>query len=162
MTVLEGRGRPLLLVPFTTDHYGNCDFVGALQLIEIDGAQLRTRGAVEQRGFIQRTLLVGGSLLSISDAQLLAVNLDDRDFPVIEAQLSLAIDTPSSTDGRYPRTCDVRNDGPMLGFEDDMRMYGCNVGGRGDASPLPVWLLLALPPLLARPPRRHHCDSRMS
>ena len=79
---IGGAIAPLLVVPFgyagNTPSCGDEQFV---QLIDLAGDALVARGLAHQDGVVRRTLVEDGILLGISDLEVRAFDLSDRDFP---------------------------------------------------------------------------------
>ncbi|MCA9667498.1 MAG: beta-propeller domain-containing protein, partial [Myxococcales bacterium] len=114
VTVLEREGElPLLLVPYSNyfqGYYGDGESVGSgvgrlrqglsvappscigehyLKLVDVGSWSLTGRGQIDQRGAIERTLLVGNALLSLSHRELASLDISDRDNIKRNARLDL-------------------------------------------------------------------------
>jgi hypothetical protein len=85
VTIVEPPGKqPMVILPFATYEYDSrgyntCERVNRLQLVDVNAASLRVRGMYEQQGFIRRTLMAGEVLMSISDYEILSLDVSDRD-----------------------------------------------------------------------------------
>lgn len=90
VTILEQPGgNPLVLVPHTVVHYASsCDISDHLQLVEVMPDRLETRGVVKQKGTIHRSLLIKSSLYSISEHEVLAVDIKDINNPRIDTAVT--------------------------------------------------------------------------
>jgi len=150
VTILERKGKnPVLVVPHTAvDWSTDCKLVERLQLIELQPTQLVPRGFVEQMGAIRRSMMVAPVLYSISDQEVLAVDIDNLDLPKVSTRVTVgsgAADNPQAA--QY--CSDWRNYNEGYGYGYDMHeggffMWSCNVDpGRGTALP-PLTVVLGL------------------
>jgi hypothetical protein len=95
VTVIEPLGGerdlPLLLVPYSTvEPVGpQCRATSHVQLIEIGRSSLLQQGVITQRGDVLRTFLVDEALLSISQGELVSVDITDRRAPLIQGSVQL-------------------------------------------------------------------------
>jgi hypothetical protein len=94
VTILEQPGQPpLILVPHTLLSYGyrsSCQPGDYVELVEVmDNTSLQARARVSQKGTIRRTLLVGSQLYSISDYEVLSVDIANRVQPVVSASVTV-------------------------------------------------------------------------
>lgn len=80
----------LVLVPYTGENDGT--YASRVQLIDFDPStkSLVARGEVLHRFSARRTLVHQERMLSISDVELLSVDITDRDQPTVTAELTLA------------------------------------------------------------------------
>lgn len=85
VTILEPPGQmPMVVLPYTTygydsAGYSTCSRVNRLQLVDVNDAALRVRGMHQQNGLIRRTMMAGEVLISISDYEVVALDVRDRD-----------------------------------------------------------------------------------
>ncbi len=86
--VLPGAG--LILVPY--EGYGSNGFSSQVQLIDLGSNSLALRGVVSHPMQPERTAVVGGSILALSDEDLISVDATNRDEPVVQTDLNLAWD----------------------------------------------------------------------
>lgn len=152
-TILEPKGaNPLVVVPHTVVSYGSsCDITDRLQLVEVGPASLTVRGSVGQKGTIRRSLMVESSLYSLSDHEVQAIDIKDRNNPRVDTTVTVGQgqwqDPNRSTycsnwdNGYYPMYDDVYEDDGGYPF-----MFRCDLGaGAGAGFPLPpVTVLLGL------------------
>lgn len=157
VSLLERDGElPLIVVPYATRATGSCGSQSYVQVIDVLGSGLRLRGRAGQRGPVRRTFRVEESLLSVSDYEVLSLDLRDRD--ALPLQGTVVVGNQLSA-GAMASSCnalsDDWNDAPpsdttlpewqaRKGASSRMR-YGCEVGGSVDELPrgLP-FLLIAL------------------
>lgn len=139
----------LVLVPHTTvDWSSSCAIQDRLELVDASAKGLQARGTVEQTGTIRRTLLVGAELYSISDYEVLALDIGDRDNPRVDTAVTVGLGSyqhpeQNSYCSQYPPH------GGHVDYEDDSApfLFTCQLG-EGDAPALPptvfvlgaVWL----------------------
>jgi hypothetical protein len=156
--LIETPGSPLLLaIPHSRLSYSStCGLSEQLDLVEVTETGLQRRGSVQQQGTIRRAFLVWYSLYSLSDYELLAVDIADRDAPVVQSRLTLghSVVANQAADD-YCRSWDEQERHYM--YEHDghyNRWHFCAVG-RGAAGPPPLSLVvLGLGYLVARLRRR--------
>ena len=157
VTILEGgSGRnALVVVPFTKVQYGSqsCQVKHYLQLVEVQPAALKVRGAVNQQGTIRRSLMVGGQLFSISDYEVLSVDIANMDNPQVATAVTIGAD-PKASDSKYTQYCGYGMD---MSYDDDFHgpfelMCSMESGTSGRGAPVPpltvliglTWLALRL------------------
>jgi hypothetical protein len=89
VAVLERAGMtPLVVVPFSQGSAGyGCGASQFLQLIDLGPQSLSPRGALEQNGIVRRSLLAGNMVLSISDFEVLALDVNNRDNPAVSGSV---------------------------------------------------------------------------
>ncbi|HVR34686.1 MAG TPA: beta-propeller domain-containing protein, partial [Methylomirabilota bacterium] len=85
-SVLEDAG--LVLVPFQS--YTPSGYVARVQLIDLEDQSLTARGVIHHQFEARRNLLHRDRVLSLSGAELLSVDVTDRDAPEVTGQLPLA------------------------------------------------------------------------
>ncbi len=160
VTILEGSGKqnPVVVVPFTKLNYDReCTVTNVLQLVEVQTAKLKTRGKVKQKGLIRRSLMVGGELYSISDYEVLAVDLSNMDSPRVDTAVTVGTD-PNSGSSQYKGYCGYYGHGDYVdnGFNGPFEFMCTIPAGEGqDGAPLPpLSVLLGLAALLWRMRRR--------
>ncbi|MBW2736428.1 MAG: beta-propeller domain-containing protein [Deltaproteobacteria bacterium] len=132
VTLIEGdEGTALLALPIAhVDGYCGATASSELRLLDITATDIIPRGSIEQQGNIRRSFLVKGTLLSVSDTELVAVDIQDPDYPEVTAR----VDTEAT--GYDATTCmDDDANGMVVPF-------GCEVGGSpAGAWPLGLFLL---------------------
>lgn len=108
VTILEQPGQPpLIVVPHTRLAYGYssggpsagstaakrspaCQVTDSLELVElVENSRLELRARVDQQGTIRRTLLVGTQLYSISDYEILALEIANRASPAVSGNVTV-------------------------------------------------------------------------
>jgi len=165
VTILEQPGKPpLILVPYTRLAYGygyntsssyGCQVKDSLELVElVDNSSLQVRARIEQQGTIRRTLLVGSQLYSISDYEVLSVQIANRASPVVSG--SVTVGSSLIQDATYTSYCEreywMGND-MWEGDYDDT--FICSLpAGRLELGWPPAVLLLGIAWLAARARRR--------
>lgn len=153
VTILDmPGGNPLIVVPMTTlDYAGTCEATDRLLLVEQNLAQstLKQRGSVEQQGTIRRSLIWNGQLLSISDYEVLSVDVTNLDNPRVETQVTIG-NTPTSSDD-YSQYC-----GYGMDMVDDAHAFPffCALGSAEGVPVPPLSVLLGLAILASRLRRR--------
>ena len=141
VTILEPPGgNPVVVVPHTSvASDGTCAVRDHLQLVEVQAARLETRGDQTQQGTIRRTLMVNNHLYSISDYEVLAMDIKDMDNPLVDTAVTIGTSVTHSQD--YTQYC-----GYYYG-EDDYAdggfMMFCSAGG-GSLTPPASMVLLGL------------------
>ena len=142
VTILEPPGKnPVLVIPHTTMAYdGSCSLTDHLQLVEVKSSELRVRGSADQQGTIRRSLLLHGHLYSISDYELLSINIDNLDTPSVRTAVTIgtSVTRPDDPQNQY---C-----GMYMGNDEE---YGgwvmfCSVGQEVGALPPVSMVLLGL------------------
>lgn len=155
VTILDIPGEnPLVVVPYTAVEYGSgCQVVDRLHLVEVTPTSLRPRGSVTQKGTIRRSVWLDSRLYSISDYEILSVDIANLDMPRVDTAVTVGL-TPEHDDvaSRY---CDSYGDGSFYDgndvyYEDDYRLFHCSVGRRQSPVPPLSLSLLALLALLRR------------
>jgi hypothetical protein len=157
VTIVEQAGLPpLIVVPHTRAVYGSgCEIKDQLSLVEVKAKELVVRGSVGQKGTIQRALLVGSQLFSISEYEVLSVDIADRGQPKVSTAVTVGKNvTPSSTS--YTAYCDSGHG--WFGEADDSwgGRFLCSLpasGARGPGWP-PALLVVGLAWLACRTLRR--------
>jgi uncharacterized secreted protein with C-terminal beta-propeller domain len=150
VTILDQPGgNALVLVPHTTVSYGSsCDITDHLQLVEVMPDRLQVRGVVKQRGTIHRSLLVKSALYSISDHEILSVDIKDIDHPRIDTAI-----TTGSGEWQDPnRTSYCSNYNPndytYYGHDDydssGPFMFRCDLGAAAGTSAPPVSVAIGM------------------
>jgi len=91
VTIIDRPGQnPLVVVPHTLVKYASaCEISDVLQLVEVTPTGLEVRGSVAQTGTIRRSLLVKTALYSISDHEILAIDLKDLNTPRIDTSVNV-------------------------------------------------------------------------
>ncbi len=91
VTILQPpNGNPVVVVPHTSVSFdGNCTVRDHMQLVEVHPKTLQVRGAQTQQGSIRRTLMVQSHLYSISDYEVLAMDIKDLDRPMVDTALTI-------------------------------------------------------------------------
>ncbi len=87
----------LILVPYT-DGYGIWRWNGwqtgssstGIQIVDLERNALKLRGVISHEFTPRRSATHKGSVLSLSDRDLLSVDITDRDHPVVKADIELA------------------------------------------------------------------------
>jgi len=140
VTILEPPGgNPVVVVPHTSVSYDdNCSVRDHLQLVEVQPKRLQTRGSMTQQGAIRRTLLVDSHLYSISDYEVLAMDMHDLDHLVVDT--AVTIGTSVTHDQDYNQYCryygDREGDDSYGGF-----MMFCSAGGGLSMPPVSMVML---------------------
>ncbi len=119
VTILEGSGKlnPVVVVPYTKVHYGqSCTVNNYLRLVEVQPTKLKARGEVKQQGTIRRSLTINGELYSISDYEVLAVDIANLDKPLVDTSVTIGTD-PKSGDSKYNNYCNYYGHG--MDYVDD-------------------------------------------
>ena len=83
----------LLLVPYSAwewDGGGCSSYQSGIQMVDFDGQDLTLRGVAPIRGDARRAFVHEGRLFAMSDEQLRAFDIADRDAPAETAELPLA------------------------------------------------------------------------
>ncbi|MFH1129915.1 MAG: beta-propeller domain-containing protein [Pseudomonadota bacterium] len=137
VTIVDNvQGLPLLIVPYAVLDYHNyegCDRKDLVQLVQVDTWRLKVRGAVEQQGTVRRTMLLEKTLLSISDYELLSVNLKDLDNPAKNAQLTIG--NQSALDPSI-QEFSCYGYGLMNDYVEEAQWFpNCNLGPNGPTPP---------------------------
>lgn len=139
----EAGSTPLLVVPYSTTSYDwqaeSCDVTHRVQLVDVDRDTLRGRGSVAHDGAVRRTLVHRGALLAVSERQLQAIDIGDRDRPLVSGQVAVSNverDTSSCSDHSVWLHDDV--------YEED-NLFVCGVDPSTPASAAwPLGLILLL------------------
>ncbi len=99
VTILERMGDsavPAIIVPYaevtrsSKDRRTTCGVRNHLQIIDLERDRLPTRGVVDLKGTARRSFLVGDLLYGLSDYEVKAIDVSDRDAPVELAQLTVS------------------------------------------------------------------------
>ena len=91
VTILKRNGKnPVVVVPYTsvTDD-GSCTVKDYLRLVEVLPTSLKVRGRVTQSGTIRRSLMVNDHLYSISDYEVLALDIRQLDNPMVDTAVTV-------------------------------------------------------------------------
>jgi MYXO-CTERM domain-containing protein len=137
VTVLEPRDGgqlPLIVLPYSSYNRDYCDMEASFSLIEIADDALVQRGGLRlQRGTeVLRTLQLGNSLATISDMELLSIDIDDLDDPRVQSRVTVGDPEQTEQSACY------------AGDDLDASSYPCSCNiGSGDSRP-PFALLLLL------------------
>lgn len=156
VTIVEMPGAlPLVVVPHTRVRYSSgCEVSDQLDLVEVAGDRLQIRGLVVQQGTIRRTFPISEYLYSISDYEVLAVDITNRDHPAVRSTVTLG--NQLSSDGYHNEYCQYmegynNNQQPWRdGFYHESPHFLCSLGeGRVGFPPTMVligifWLLFRL------------------
>ena len=78
----------LILVPFSA--WGTNAMVQAVQLIDLERDELTLRGQINHDLTPRRAFMAGSQVLSLSGREMLSVNIDNRDQPVVTTELDLS------------------------------------------------------------------------
>jgi hypothetical protein len=150
------RGNPLLVVPHTHLTYRDgCTVQDVLQLVEVQSDKLKARGSVGQKGTIRRSLLLKDRLYSISDYEVLSLDIQVLDNPRVDTAVTVGTDPEAGRDG-YRAYCGGGGPGATDIVWDEEEGFGflCTMGdGAGRALP-PVSMLGLLALLALRRRRR--------
>jgi uncharacterized secreted protein with C-terminal beta-propeller domain len=148
VTILEPPNEmPMVVLPYTTygydsEGYNTCDRVNRLQLVDVGETSLRLRGMHQQQGLIRRTLLANDVLMSISDYEVVALDVSNRDSLKVHGSVvignlnSLATDDDPycySYDEDYTWECGTGYGG-----------WFCQVPAQGNAIPADAALVFML------------------
>jgi hypothetical protein len=164
VTILERPGaNPVVVVPHTTVSWQTgCQLVDRVQLVEVTENGLQARGGIQQSGTTRRTLLVQPQLYSISDEEVVAIDINDLDNPAVKARIALG---PEATNPNASQYCSEWNSWDQYRegyYYDDYEpggfyMWKCSVGA-GEGGSLPpltvVFGLLWLGVWISRRSRR--------
>lgn len=147
VSLLDVGTQPLLVVPYATptgQYSDSCRLENRVQLIDVGRDTLTVRAHLEQRGFVRRSLLVEGELLTVSDYELLAVDVSDRDRPRVDGTLQLGDQRSLTASDAQQPVCYPRFEGDMAtgGF----LPFACSLSATrvSFAPPLSLLLLMAL------------------
>lgn len=90
LKVLPEQG--LVLVPVSRFDYSTGTTIAEVQLLDLDlaGRDLRLRGSISQDFEARRAMLLGSSVVSISQRNLVTADIADRDHPRLLADVELA------------------------------------------------------------------------
>jgi hypothetical protein len=80
----------LVVLPFSGWSSSTYSYNNGLQLIEFTPSSLRTAGAAQTKGWVERGIFVGNRLVSLSDLALSVVDYSVTDQPKIVTELTLA------------------------------------------------------------------------
>jgi hypothetical protein len=160
VTILKRPGQnPLVVVPHTTVSWqSGCEVKDVLRLVEVQPTELLVRGMVEQFGTIQRTLPVQSSLYSISDQEVLALDIANLDNPTVDTRVTVGDGAQSAEAAQYCQDWGDWHDGVY--YENDVDgggypfMWRCAMDGSGRIPPPPLALMLGLLWLGLRAARR--------
>jgi len=159
VTILDGaKGKnALVVVPFTKVEYGqNCQVKHHLQLVEVGSTKLKARGSVSQQGMIRRSLMVSGQLYSISDYEVLSVDITNLDHPTAISNVTVGTD-PKANDSKYVNQyCGYGGD-MMWEGDDSFRgpfEFLCSIPAGGGTPVPPFTVLVGLAWLAVRTWRR--------
>ncbi|HVM50183.1 MAG TPA: beta-propeller domain-containing protein, partial [Candidatus Acidoferrum sp.] len=86
LTVLSGLG--LILVPYEGDTTNG--WSDDVQLIDLGQGTLTARGMIQHRFAPLRSLAHNGRIISVSNEELLSVDISDRDNPQVDADVEIA------------------------------------------------------------------------
>ena len=142
VTILESvGGNPLLIVPYGTVRWSKddaartvCTVTDVLQLIEVQPSRLLVRGAATQKGSVRRSFPVGTSLYGLSDYEVQAIDISNRDQP--RSLATLALGTAEGLRRDVKETCEASR--RAIGH------VGCTVAARDPAAGLPAVALIGL------------------
>ena len=145
VTILQPpNGNPVVVLPHTSVSFdGNCTVRDHLQLVEVHAKHLQVRGAQTQQGTIRRTLMVQQHLYSISDYEVLAMDIKDLDRPLVDTAVTIGTSVKHDQ-AQISQYCSMYN---HYG-EDDYATGGwfmfCSAGGGGLTPPTSMVLLAVL------------------
>jgi hypothetical protein len=82
----------LVMIPFSSPDPAGGKWKSAVQLLDLDAANgvLEARGVIAHEFEARRSAMVGDALVSISQRELIAADIADRDAPSILSEVSLA------------------------------------------------------------------------
>ena len=82
----------LVMIPISTNDPADGKWKSSIQLLDLDAANgiLTARGVISHDFEARRSEMVGNALVSISQRELIAANITDRDAPSIISEVSLA------------------------------------------------------------------------
>jgi len=154
VTILQPEGKnPIVVVPHSVLSWeSGCELVEKLRFVEVEPERLQSRGSVKQTGTIRRTFMVKSALYSISDEEVLSVDIADLDSPAVNGQVTVGDGSASRNPGAttycndwnnwnnsYPRDYVYEDDSGGYPF-----MWKCSVDDRGGASLPPLMMLAGL------------------
>jgi len=152
VTILERPGKnPVVVVPHTVVSWqDNCKLVERVQLVEVTASKLEPRGGVEQYGTTRRTLVVEPQLFSISDEEVVSIDIASLDLPQVSARLTVgpgAADNPGASQYCSDwQSWDQYNEGYYDYDEGSggFYMWRCSVDAGRGATPPPLTVVIGL------------------
>lgn len=80
----------LVVLPFSGWSYSSRAYNNGVQLIEFTDSTLATKGAAKTKGWVERGILVGERIITISDQALSVVEYSNRETPTVVKEIELA------------------------------------------------------------------------
>lgn len=153
VTIFERPGKnPVVVVPHTVVSWqDSCRLVERVQLVEVTASKLEPRGGVEQYGTTRRTVIVEPQLYSISDEEVVSIDITSLDLPQVSARLAVGPGTAANPGasqycsdwqswGRYDEGYYYDGDEGSGGFY----MWRCSVDSGQGATPPPLTVVIGL------------------
>jgi hypothetical protein len=156
VTILDPEGQnPIVVVPHSVVSYkSSCQLLEMLRFVEVMPDRLQSRGQLQQTGTIRRTFMIKSSLFSISDEEVLSVDIGNLDSPAVNGRVTVGDGTAQNPNaGTYSSYCNQWNDYNNRRdyvYEDDSSggypfMWKCSVPcDRQGTSLPPVMMLVGL------------------
>ncbi len=122
---MPGGGLPAIVIPYAdvarsySDGRSSCTVRNHLQIVDLDKRSLVPRGRADLRGAVRRSFLVGDALYGLSDYEVKALAVGDRNAPDALAQVTVGTD--DGLRASTAATCDASGYG--------IDSYGCSMAG---------------------------------